>query len=87
MRVPEPKARAFYLKEAEAQEWNTRELERQIRMLAYERVIANQIEDGALNAAAVGRISDEIIRRRRKLEINVHKFLGCILIASAAFCV
>lgn len=49
MRVPESKARAFYLKEAEAQEWNTRELERQIRMLAYERVIANQIEDGALN--------------------------------------
>jgi predicted nuclease of restriction endonuclease-like (RecB) superfamily len=45
MRVPEPKARAFYLKEAEEQEWNTRELERQIRMLAYERVIANQIDE------------------------------------------
>ena len=45
MRVPEPKARAFYPKGAEEQEWNTRELERQIRMLAYERVIANQIDE------------------------------------------
>ena len=49
MRVPEPKARAFYLKEAEEQEWNTRELERQIRTLAYERVIANQIDEGKLD--------------------------------------
>ena len=44
MRVHEPKARAYYLKEAEEQGWDTRELERQIRTFAYERVVANQIE-------------------------------------------
>ncbi len=44
MRVHEPKARAFYLKEAVEQGWDTRELERQIRMFAYERVVANQVE-------------------------------------------
>ena len=50
MRVHEPKARAFYLKEAEGQGWDTRELERQIRTFAYERVVANQIEpEGALD--------------------------------------
>ena len=46
MRVHEPKARAYYLKEAEEQGWDTRELERQIRTFAYERVVANQIEPG-----------------------------------------
>lgn len=46
MRVHEPKARAFYIKEAVEQGWDTRELERQIRMFAYERVVANQIEHG-----------------------------------------
>lgn len=45
MRVTDPKARAYYLREAEAQDWDTRELERQIRTFAYERVVANQIED------------------------------------------
>lgn len=44
MRVHEPKARAYYLREAEEQGWDTRELERQIRMFAYERVVANQVE-------------------------------------------
>ena len=44
MRVQEPKARSYYLREAEAQGWDTRELERQIRMFAYERVVANQVE-------------------------------------------
>lgn len=45
MRVADPKARAYYLREASAQGWDTRELERQIRTFAYERVVANQIED------------------------------------------
>ena len=44
MRVQDPKARAYYLKEAEEQGWNTRELERQIRMFAYERVVSHQGE-------------------------------------------
>lgn len=44
MRVPEPKARRYYLKEAESQEWSVRELQREIRTFAYERVVANQIE-------------------------------------------
>ncbi len=45
MRVQDPKARAYYLKEAEEQCWNTRELERQIRTFAYERVVSNQMEE------------------------------------------
>ena len=50
MRVPEPKARQYYLKEAESQEWSVRELQREIRTFAYERVVANQIEpDGAMD--------------------------------------
>ena len=44
LRVPEAKARAYYLREAAACGWNSRELERQIRMFAYDRVIAHQVE-------------------------------------------
>ena len=44
MRVSDPKARAYYLREAEAQGWGTRELERQIKMFAYDRIVAHHCE-------------------------------------------
>lgn len=56
MRVSDPKARAYYLREAEAQDWDTRRLEREIRTFAYERVVANQVEcAAAAEPAAEGR--------------------------------
>lgn len=39
MRVADPAARAWYLREAAEQGWDTRELARQIRLHAYERVL------------------------------------------------
>ena len=41
IRVADPKARSYYLDEAVAQGWSTRDLEREIRMRTYERVIGN----------------------------------------------
>lgn len=45
LRVPEAKARDYYLREAVACGWNSRELERQIRLFAYDRVVAHQVEE------------------------------------------
>lgn len=44
MRVADPKARAYYMKAAVDGGWDVRELQRQIRMFAYDRVIAHQVE-------------------------------------------
>ena len=47
MRVADPKARAYYLKTAAEDGWDVRELQRQIRTFAYERVVAHQVEESA----------------------------------------
>jgi len=45
IRVGDPKERAYYLQEAVAQSWDTRELERQIRTRSYWRVRENQLPE------------------------------------------
>ena len=52
MRVADPKARTYYLKTAAEDGWDVRELQRQIRMFAYERVVAHQVEDPPPNPAS-----------------------------------
>lgn len=44
MRVGDPKARAYYLQEAESRSLSVRQLDREIRNRAYDRVRANQVE-------------------------------------------
>ena len=41
MRVADPKARTYYLKTAAEDGWDVRELQRQIRMFAYERAVGS----------------------------------------------
>ena len=52
MRVADPKARTYYLKTAAEDGWDVRELQRQIRMFAYECVVAHQVEDPPPNPAS-----------------------------------
>ncbi len=44
MRVDDEKARTYYLKEAAAQQWSVRTLERNINTFYYQRLISNQKE-------------------------------------------
>lgn len=48
MRVENPKARAYYLKEASEQNWSVRVLERNIHTLYYERLLASRDKKSAL---------------------------------------
>ena len=48
MRVDNPKAREYYLKEAAEQNWSVRVLERNIHVLYYERLLASQDKKSAL---------------------------------------
>ncbi|MBI5297778.1 MAG: DUF1016 domain-containing protein [Chloroflexi bacterium] len=48
MRVENPKAREYYLKEASEQNWSVRVLERNIHTLYYERLLASQDKKSAL---------------------------------------
>ena len=52
MRVADLKARTYYLKTAAEDGWDVRELQRQIRMFAYECVVAHQVEDPPPNPAS-----------------------------------
>ena len=52
--VPDPSARAFYAHEAAATAWSSRELERQIASLLYERLAASRDRDGVLALARSG---------------------------------
>jgi predicted nuclease of restriction endonuclease-like (RecB) superfamily len=54
MRVANPAARSFYEIEAVREAWSTRELERQIGALLFERLAANRDQDGVLALARRG---------------------------------
>ena len=43
MRIPDEKARAYYMDECAASGWSSRELERQISTFAYQRTLENQV--------------------------------------------
>ncbi len=49
MRVSDPEARTFYLREAADQRWSTRQLERNIKTLQYQRIVAHQGPSGEQN--------------------------------------
>ena len=48
-KVAKPEARAFYEEECATQNWSTRELERQITTLTYERLLLSRDKQGALH--------------------------------------
>ena len=52
MRVADRDARMWYLQEALKQDWNTRELERQIRLRAYDRLIEKPIPENVSEVSA-----------------------------------
>ncbi len=54
LRVEKPEARAFYEVEAVNSRWSTRELERQIHSLLYERLALSRDKDGVLALAQKG---------------------------------
>lgn len=53
MRVENPKAREYYLKEASEQNWSVRVLERNIHTLYYERLLASQDKKSALTGESL----------------------------------
>lgn len=53
-KVSNPDSRSFYLLEAIAARWSTRELERQIHSFLYERLAASRDKEGVLRLAQVG---------------------------------
>ena len=57
MRVADHDARMWYLKEAALQEWDTRELERQIRLRAYDRLIEKPIHEDIPDVSSTTNIS------------------------------
>ena len=54
LRVEKPDARAFYEKEAAASRWSTRELDRQISSMLYERLALSRDKEGLLALAEKG---------------------------------
>ena len=62
LRVDNPEARAFYEAEAVNARWSTRELERQINSLLFERLALSRDKEGVLALAQEGH---EITRARR----------------------
>jgi predicted nuclease of restriction endonuclease-like (RecB) superfamily len=54
LRVEEPLAREFYVKQCQAEHWSTRELERQIHSMLFERLALSRDKEGALALALAG---------------------------------
>jgi predicted nuclease of restriction endonuclease-like (RecB) superfamily len=54
LRVEEPLAREFYVKQCQAEHWSTRELERQIHSMLFERLALSRDKEGALALACEG---------------------------------
>ncbi len=73
MQVEKPDAREFYEKESVAAGWNTRELERQIAGLFYERLLASRDKKGMVLAQRSGNAPDpaDVLKSSTVLE-----FLG-----------
>jgi predicted nuclease of restriction endonuclease-like (RecB) superfamily len=76
MRVENPKARAFYEREASECGWSKAQLERQIHSFYYDRIVANQGEQGLLPVGRE-RLSGEIVQTSHLLKSPmVLEFLG-----------
>ncbi len=80
MRVEKPQARAFYEIEAARETWSTRELERQVASLLYERVAKSRDKDGVLALAREGQhvaeprdvLKDPMVLEFLELEERAH---------------
>jgi hypothetical protein len=57
-RVADPEARAFYMQECAHSRWSTRELERQIASLLYERLALSTDKEGVRTLAEHGHVPD-----------------------------
>ena len=84
IRVADPKARSYYLDEAVAQGWSTRDLEREIRMRTYERVIGNHgasVERGVVYAFCemhnkCTKCTTDILRNKHQMRKTARKTRG-----------
>ena len=65
LRVEKPEARAFYEAEAVNSRWSTRELERQINSLLFERLALSRDKAGVLELAKKGHEIQKPADRRR----------------------
>lgn len=54
LRVEEPLARHFYIKQCQIEQWSTRELERQINSMLFERIALSKDKKGVLEMAKKG---------------------------------
>jgi len=80
MRVKDPQARAFYEIEAVRESWSTRELERQIASLLYERLAKSRDQEGVLRLAKEGQrvtapsdvLKDPMVLEFLELEERTH---------------
>jgi predicted nuclease of restriction endonuclease-like (RecB) superfamily len=80
MRIENPQARAFYEIEAAREVWSTRELERQIVSLLYERLAKSRDKEGVLSLAREGQrvgnaadvIKDPMVLEFLELEERAH---------------
>ncbi|MDE0154393.1 MAG: PDDEXK nuclease domain-containing protein [Gammaproteobacteria bacterium] len=61
MRVENEEARQFYEQEAARNNWNKRQLERQINTLLFERLIKSRDKDGVLQLASEGQVPENPI--------------------------
>lgn len=59
--VADPKARAWYLHEAESRELSVRQLEREIASMAYHRVMANQIDETDAKLEPLGEVTPRML--------------------------
>ena len=60
MRLDDPKARAYYLKEGAAQQWSVRQLERNIETHSFQRLLSSQGVGGAGGTPQVNTLGDFI---------------------------
>lgn len=75
MRVGDPKAREYYLREASERNFSARDVEREIRNMAYQRVMANQVlvaqgDEAALALTPERLLKDPCVREELAFEIE-----------------
>jgi len=66
MRVSDPNARQYYLKEAAEQNWAVRTLERNINTLYYQRLLSSQNEHP---------VKDEMVEKTKEYQADSHEFI------------
>ncbi|MEI6090800.1 MAG: PDDEXK nuclease domain-containing protein [bacterium] len=66
MRVSDPKARAYYIKEAAGNNWSVRTLDRNISTLYYERLLLSQIK---------GPVQEEMLAKTEDFQLDKFEFI------------